>query len=268
MKYSISLFLSIFFWIFGTYVFFVYPSYQKQEKFIDTENQQLPEIIVNEEKIQTMPKAEKTVTKKQAEDENNQSSDEIPQSINLKVPFYPQAPDGNWSLPWKEACEESSVILAHAFINDQEITKEEFKNEILQIVELQKELFWKFIDTSMAETAQFLEAYYDYTDYEIIDNPSLEEIKSHLSQWHPIVAPFAWKKLWNSFFTNGGPRYHVLVITWYDDSQEVFYTNDVWTSRGEHFAYEQSVIMDALHDLVPNGQWNITDWAKRILVMK
>ena len=120
----------------------------------------------------------------------------------------------------------------------------------------------------MDETAQFLEAYYDYTDYEIIDNPSLEEIKSHLSQWHPIVAPFAWKKLWNSFFTNGGPRYHVLVITWYDDSQDVFYTNDVWTSRGEHFAYEQSVIMDALHDLVPNGQWNITDWAKRILVMK
>ena len=270
MKYSISLFLSIFFGLFGTYIFFVYSDNVKQSKqtedFIDTENQNLPEIIVNEEKIQTMPKAQETISKSQAEQQSK--TDTLPESINLEVPFYPQAPDWNWSLPWKEACEESSVVLAHAFVNDQTITKEEFKNEILQIVELQKELFGKFIDTSMAETAEFLEEYYDYKDYEIIDNPSLEDIKSHLSQWHPIVAPFAGKKLWNSFFTNGGPRYHVLIITGYDDAQDVFYTNDVWTSRGQHFAYEQSVIMDALHDLVPNGEWNITDGAKRILVMK
>lgn len=246
------------------------PIAQNEKKdFIDTENQKLPEIIVNEEKIEEMPKAEKTVTKKQAEDENTKNiSQEIPESINLKVPFYSQAPDGNWSLPWKEACEESSVVLAYSFLQDKELTKQTFKSEVLEIVELQKELLGKFIDTSMAETAQFLEEYYDYTDYQIIDNPGLEDIKSHLSQGHPIIAPFAGKKLWNSFFTNGGPRYHVLVITWYDDKEDVFYTNDVWTSRGEHFAYEQSVIMDALHDLVPNGQWDITDWEKRILVMK
>ncbi|MGB2111138.1 MAG: hypothetical protein ACPHY8_04730 [Patescibacteria group bacterium] len=143
-----------------------------------------------------MPKAEKTVTKKQAEDENTKNiSQEIPESINLKVPFYSQAPDGNWSLPWKEACEESSVVLAYAFLQEKELTKQTFKSEVLEIVELQKELLGKFIDTSMAETAQFLEEYYDYTDYQIIDNPGLEDIKSHLSQGHPIIAPFAGKKL-------------------------------------------------------------------------
>lgn len=235
--------------------------------FIDTESKNIPEIIVDEQTFEKMPKAEKILTQLEAETlhaENTQ--EELPEKINLKVPFYPQAPDGNWSLPWKEACEESSVALAYHFVQDKELTKEQFKKEVLEMVELEKEILWKYIDTSMEETAQFLEEYYDYTDYKIIDNPTVEDIKYELSQWHPIVAPFAGKKLWNSFFTNGGPRYHVLVITGYDE--KVFFTNDVWTSRGENFTYEQEVIMDSMHDLIPNWQWDIVDWEKRILVLQ
>ena len=26
--------------------------------------------------------------------------------VNYDVPFYPQAPDGDWGEPWKETCEE------------------------------------------------------------------------------------------------------------------------------------------------------------------
>ncbi len=101
---------------------------------------------------------------------------------------------------------------------------------------------------------------------EIIDNPTIEDLKRELAQWHPIIAPFAGKKLWNSFFTNGGPRYHMLVIVWYNDS--FFITNDVGTSRWKDFAYSYNVIMDSLHDLVPEWEWNIADWAKRVLVIK
>jgi hypothetical protein len=85
-------------------------------------------------------------------------------------------------------------------------------------------------------------------------------------QGHPIVAPFAGKKLWNSHFTSGWPRYHMLVIRWYDE--KYFYTNDVGTRHGENFPYTYATIMDALHDLVEVGAGDITEGAKRILVIR
>jgi hypothetical protein len=43
----------------------------------------------------------------------------------------------------------------------------------------------------------------------------------------------------------------MLVIRGYDE--KYFYTNDVGTRLGENFPYAYAVIMDALHDLVPEG---------------
>src|SRR5690606_17648726 len=45
----------------------------------------------------------------------------LPNQVNLDVPFYSQAPEGDWSLPWQEACEESSLLLAHAYATGQGI---------------------------------------------------------------------------------------------------------------------------------------------------
>lgn len=190
----------------------------------------------------------------------------LPVSVNLDVTFFPQAPDADWSLPWKEACEESSIVQAYYFIQWKELTKDIFKSEILSLVETQNDIFWQYIDTSISETAEFLEAQYWYTNYEIIDKPSVEEMKRELALGHPIIAPFAWKQLWNIYFSDGGPRYHALVIVWYDETW--FITNDVGTSRGKNYPYSYDILMDALHDLVPLWEWDIWNGAKRILVMR
>lgn len=190
----------------------------------------------------------------------------IPNEVNLDVTFYPQAPDADWSLPWKEACEESSVIQAYYYVQWKYLSKDTFRSEILSLVETQNNILWKYVDTSMEETAQFLRAQYGYGNYEIIDNPSVDDMKKELAKGHPIVAPFAWKLLWNIYFSDGGPRYHVLVIVWYD--QQGFITNDVWTSRWENFSYSYETIMNAMHDLVPLWQGDILDWEKRILVLR
>jgi len=95
------------------------------------------------------------------------------------------------------------VIQAYYYVTGKELSKDTFRSEILSIVDVQENILGKYIDTSMSETAQFLEEYYDYTDYEIIDNPSIDDMKRELAQGHPIIAPFAGKELGNSFFTNG-----------------------------------------------------------------
>lgn len=244
---------------------------EKDDEFVNTEWNNDEEMVIDEQTLELMPSVEEELTQKEIEENNVEStgsteSSEIPAEVNLEVTFFPQAPDADWSLPWKEACEESSIIQAYYYVQGKTLTKDIFREEILSIVETQKKILWKYIDTSMQETAEFLRAQYGYGDYEIIDNPSIDDMKQHLAQGHPIVAPFAGKKLWNSFFTNGGPRYHVLVIVGYKDG--FFITNDVGTSRGENFAYSYETIMDAMHDLVPVWEGDITDGEKRILVLK
>jgi hypothetical protein len=35
----------------------------------------------------------------------------LPNELNIDLPFYTQAPTGNWDYPWQDACEEASVAL-------------------------------------------------------------------------------------------------------------------------------------------------------------
>ena len=138
--------------------------------------------------------------------------DILPESINLNIPFYAQAPEGDWSLPWKEACEEASITLAAYYMKDQPLSLEQFKEDILNLVALEEEMFGKYIDTNVQETAEVYEAYYGIGTTRILEDPTIEDLKTELAQGHPIVAPFAGRELGNSYFTDGGPRYHMLVI--------------------------------------------------------
>ena len=52
---------------------------------------------------------------------------------DLEVPFTSQSPDGNWSEPWQNACEETSILMVDNFYQDENLNIEEEKNE-----------FWKF----------------------------------------------------------------------------------------------------------------------------
>jgi uncharacterized protein YvpB len=253
---------------------------QVNQKNIDTEGTNLPEIIVDNN--QEIPEPEAKEQEKEEIDTENEEiisdledienddsrevvAENLPEEINLAIPFFAQAPEGDRSLPWKEACEEASLALAAYYLNGKKLTLAQFKEDVMGMVTLENELFGDYIDTSVEQTAEVFEKFYGIGTTKIIDNPTIEQIKAELVQGHPIVAPFAGKKLGNSNFTNGWPRYHMLVIRGYDDTY--FYTNDVGTKQGENFPYTYATIMDALHDLVREGEWDITEGAKRILVL-
>lgn len=214
---------------------------------VNTEGTDGPEIIIDKDKLDDLPEPE--TDGKTVDEVKENPTTVVPKTFNLDIPFYAQAPDGNWELPWKEACEEASLILAQYYLTDESLSKSQFKDDVLAMTKLEEQLFGTYIDTSVAQTAEVYEKFYGTGKTKIIDNPTIAQIKSEISKGNPIVAPFAGKKLGNSNFTNGGPRYHMLVIRGYDE--KYFYTNDVGTKLGENFPYSYAVIMDALHDLVP-----------------
>lgn len=187
----------------------------------------------------------------------------LPKVINLDVPFYVQAPDGDWSLPWKEACEESSITLAYYYLAEETLSKEAFKEDVLSLVDWQQENFGDYLHTTVDQTAQMLEGHFGFTDFRILEDPSIEDLKRELAMGNLIVAPFAGRMLKNPFYSGEGPYYHMLVIKGYDE--ENFITNDVGTKRGKDFIYSYEITMEALHDYHPS---NIRNSAKKVLALE
>lgn len=191
---------------------------------------------------------------------------EFPKEINLDVPFFSQAPDGKWSQPWQDSCEEASVLLAYYYATGQTPAKEEFKKDVLYLVEWQNKNFSSYKDTNIEQTAKMIESNFEFKiknlKLKIIEDPSVEVIKWELSQGHPIVAPFAGRQLHNPYYSNEGPYYHMMVIKGYNETS--FITNDVGTRRGQDYKYPYETIMSAMHE------WNesdITLGAKKVVVL-
>ncbi|QQR83393.1 C39 family peptidase [Candidatus Peregrinibacteria bacterium] len=187
----------------------------------------------------------------------------LPESVTISMPFYTQAPDGNWSLPWQETCEEASILLSYHAVTDQPLDLDTFRNELLNLVDWQNERFGDYQHTSVDQTAEMIRDYLGYQKVRILENPTPTDLKRELALGRPIVAPFAGQELENPFYTNDGPYYHMLVIRGYDATH--FVTNDVGTKRGEGFRYPQQTIMDALHDW---HSTDITQGSKRVIVFE
>ena len=190
---------------------------------------------------------------------------ELPEEINLDVPFFSQAPDGDWGMPWQEACEEASITLAYYYASDKDLTKEQFKKEIYKLVDWQNENYGDYEHTTILQTLKMLESNYELriTNYELIEEPTIDDLKKELAQGNMIVAPFAGRLLNNPFYSGEGPLYHMMVLRGYDEKN--FITNDVGTRRGENFIYSYQIIMNAMHDWHDE---NIDLGAKRVIVFK
>ncbi|PLX25626.1 hypothetical protein C0580_01925 [Candidatus Parcubacteria bacterium] len=167
--------------------------------------------------------------------------------INLAVPFFAQAPDGDWSLPYLEACEETSALLVDSFYRGTELDTETVKQEIVKMVEWEDKRFGHNLDTTAQETAILLEEYFAYERVEVIYDFSIEALKKHLAMDRPVIVPVAGRLLNNPFYKAPGPVYHTLVVKGFTKDGD-FITNDVGTRRGHNYVYKADIFYDAIHD--------------------
>jgi len=209
------------------------------------------EVVVNESIIQEEPIIEEVV---------------FPDSVNLAVPFTSQAPHGNWGDPYQEACEEASVYMVHEYyegIPEGMIPADTADLDLLNIVAFEKELFGYYQDTTAEKTGMLAELMFGHT-YRLIEEPTIDKIKTELVAGRPVLVPAAGRLLSNPYFTPPGPLYHMLVIRGYTQSGQ-FIVNDPGTSRGESFLYDFDTILYALHDWNEGGE--ITQGRKVVIVL-
>ena len=170
---------------------------------------------------------------------------EIRTSYNLAVPFQSQAPEMDWGMPYQEACEEASLIMADAFFNQTSLSVAEMDERIKSLVAWEAKKFGYYEDTTAAEVVLIAKEYFGLDavlDYDV----SVDSIKKYLSQNKLVLVPAAGKVLPNPNFKNGGPLYHMLVIRGY--TQDKFITNDPGTRKGEEFVYKYQNLLNAIHD--------------------
>jgi hypothetical protein len=174
--------------------------------------------------------------------------------MNLAVPFTSQAPNGDWGEPYQEACEEASIYMVHQFYEGEpagQIDPQVADEGIWEIVNFENALFGFYKDTTAAQTAVLAEQMYGYGRVDVISDPTVEDIKTHVAAGRPVIIPAAGRELGNPFFTSPGPLYHMLVVKGYTETQ--FITNDPGTRRGASYVYDFDTIMNAMHD------WNDGD---------
>jgi len=188
----------------------------------------------------------------------------MPTTILLAAPFQPQAPLGDWSQPWQDACEEASIIVTEFALKHQSLSKEKMVEEIKRLVDYENKTLGFFESTNVYQTADIANAVYGLK-LKILDNPTVEDIKKNLSAGRLIIAPMAGRSLHNPYFNGAGPIYHMLVIRGYDDAARVFITNEVGTKRGEAYRYPYQTLMRAIHDW-PGSEDKIQEGPQRVLV--
>src|SRR3989338_2073532 len=117
---------------------------------------------------------------------------EIPDSINLAVPFTSQAPTKNWGLPFAEFCEEASALMAASYINGWSIPTSEFAEEkMLEIKSFEEKRFGYYKDTTAEETAIILREFYNFNKVQILYNPTIDDIKKAVAGGKAVMAPMA-----------------------------------------------------------------------------
>lgn len=180
----------------------------------------------------------------------------------IPVPFIAQAPFGNWSQPWQDACEETSIIMVDAFYHGIPLDRQISKKNILKLLKIKNKVYGKSLDENAEKIIGLINNFYPWEAF-IFENPTIEDIKKELDAGFPVIAPLYGRALKNPYFKGGGPLYHVLVIADYDEGRQEFITNEPGTQRGEEYRYSYDVIMNALHDYLPNKK---TMYGKKVAI--
>jgi len=178
----------------------------------------------------------------------------LPKSKLIKTTFVEQAPQKNWDQPWQDACEEAALLTLDFYYKNQKPSEKQIVQSILSMVNYEKQQdFTK--DVNLQQMAQIAKDYLNYQT-EIINNPTIDQIKNYILQDIPIIIPANGKTLFkeNKHFNDGGPYYHNLVILGYNDNSQQFTVHDVGTRHGAYFKYSYSLLTESIHDFPASGK--------------
>lgn len=172
------------------------------------------------------------------------------ETVGLSVPFIIEIPDGTWTGPWKNACEEASMAMVDQYYQGvTSIGRQASKNIMLPLFAYQNSVWGSNADSNATRTAKIIEAKLDFKAT-IIRKPTIEQIKSELRAGRPVISFHYARYLENPghHFRVGGSYFHVMVISGFDEATQEFITEDPGAENGLDYRYKYDKLMATLGD--------------------
>ncbi len=169
----------------------------------------------------------------------------------LSVPYISETPAGNWSGPWKNACEEASIAMVEFYYQGKtSISVAEAEAFMMMLFEKENAKYGNNFNSDGTQMKYLIDNFTSYHG-EIVRNPTIEQIKKQLDVNHPVISLHYGYALHNPNipFLPGGTYYHAMVIIGYDDGAREFIVNDdgdTKTGPGHRYAY--ATFMTSLHE--------------------
>ncbi len=192
----------------------------------------------------------------------------LPNKHLIKTTFVPQSPEKNWDQPWQDACEEAALLTVDFFYKNITPDNATIKNDILNMIKYETDQNFTH-DVDLSQMALIAQNHLNYTA-KIIEQPTLEDLKSYIAKDIPIIVPANGKILYaeNKHFNSGGPYYHHLVILGYDDNTQKFTVHDVGTQFGAYFKYSYQLLLKSIHDFPSSKvKQDINQGTPRVLIL-
>lgn len=186
-----------------------------------------------------------------------------PTELNLPVPFSTQAPTGNWAN--NEACEETSAIMASAYLNgstQEDLPADMVQEEISRLITWENEHFKYNTNTGARDTAAMIENNLNLKTT-IKEDFTEGDLKMALTNNAVLLLPLNAQSLDPSNYPDLHPTYHMVVIRGYKD--HTFYINDPGTSKGKNNAYTFEEIHNFAADW--NQETKKIDTTKKLVIV-
>lgn len=173
--------------------------------------------------------------------------------VFLTVPYINESPDGSWTGPWKNACEEASMTMVDKYYYGlSSVSVQEAMKMMNSLFAFQNKTWDSNADSDAARTARIINENTIY-NATIIEKPTILQIQKELQGKRPVIVPLYGFDLGNKNIpfvpAPRGTSYHMIVIIGYDDTTKEFITNDtgdIKAGASHHYSYD--VLMNAIHD--------------------
>jgi hypothetical protein len=192
----------------------------------------------------------------------------LPDKHQISTFFVPQAPEKNWDQPWQDACEEASLLTVNYYYQNLSPDLNTILTDYQRIFDFEATQGWTH-DINLTQMASVSADLFDLSP-QILDNPTIDQIKEYLLKDIPVIITANGKTLYseNKHFKNGGPWYHSLVILGFDDNKKQFIVHDVGTQFGAYFHYSYATLLESIHDFpTSNKKEEIDKGDKKVLVL-
>ncbi len=171
--------------------------------------------------------------------------------VVLEVPYISEAPEGNWSGNWVNACEEATIsMVAKFYAGDKEVSVANAKTTLQKLFDIENKIYGNNRNT---DAKQILELITDYSTFtaSVKQNPTIGEIKDEIIAGHPVISLHRGFDLKNPNipFSPTKSSYHTIVVVGFDDVKKEFITHDPGDEKdGTNHRYSYNDFMFSLHD--------------------